>query len=339
MKACGVKKWNYYNEIDPFAAQWARNLIKAGLVPDGEVDERSILDVSPDDLRGFHQCHFFSGILGWPYALSLAGWEGPVWTGSCPCQPFSVAGAGKGTADERHLWPAFRRLIEECAPPVVFGEQTAGQAGRIWLAGVRADLEELGYACGGADLCAAGVSAPHIRQRLYWVADSQRDGGRTNLTLGEPEGRAINGPASARQNTSGLDNSAGPRLSSEGRGKQEQPEGRRGGLGVGCTTRWLADHDHDGPHRTRGAAAFTDSDEQDGRLYRGSPGGATPGWTDCSVIECGDGKTRRIPVEPTFFPLAAGLSPGRVGILRGAGNALTVPLAAEFVRAYMEVSK
>jgi hypothetical protein len=55
----------YYNEIDSFAAAWLRELIKAGLIADGEVDERSIADVRPDDLRGFTQCHFFAGIGGW----------------------------------------------------------------------------------------------------------------------------------------------------------------------------------------------------------------------------------------------------------------------------------
>ncbi len=95
-----------------------------------------------------------------------------VWTGSCPCQPFSCAGKQKGTQDERHLWPEFRRLITECHPPIIFGEQVASKLGREWLAGVRADLEALGYAVGAADLCAAGATAPHLRQRLYWVADA-----------------------------------------------------------------------------------------------------------------------------------------------------------------------
>ena len=43
----------YYNEIEPYAAQWLRNLIKEGLIADGEVDTRSIVDVSPDELRGY----------------------------------------------------------------------------------------------------------------------------------------------------------------------------------------------------------------------------------------------------------------------------------------------
>jgi DNA (cytosine-5)-methyltransferase 1 len=164
----------YYNEIDPYAAQWLRNLIAAGHIAPGDVDERSIVDVRAADLCGYEQCHFFAGIGGWSYALRLAGWPDnqPVWTGSCPCQPLSSAGHRKGHADERHLWPAFYRLISECAPAIVFGEQVASKDGREWFAGVRADLEALGYACGAADLCAAGVGAPHVRQRLYWLADA-----------------------------------------------------------------------------------------------------------------------------------------------------------------------
>lgn len=165
----------YYNENDPFAVRWLRNLIAKNLITPGDVDERSIVDVGPDDLKGYVQCHFFAGIGGWSYALRLAGWpdDRPVWTGSCPCQSLSSIGKRKGHADKRHLWPAFYSLISERKPSAVFGEQTAAKDGREWLAGVRADLEHLGYAVGAADLCAAGIGAPHIRQRLYWVADAQ----------------------------------------------------------------------------------------------------------------------------------------------------------------------
>lgn len=51
----------YYNEIDKTAASWLRQLIRAGMIADGEVDERSIADVTPNDLVGFDQCHFFAG--------------------------------------------------------------------------------------------------------------------------------------------------------------------------------------------------------------------------------------------------------------------------------------
>lgn len=169
---------NYYNEIDGYAADWLENLIFEGLIPHGKVDRRSIVDVHPSDLDGFTQCHFFAGIGGWSLALQLAGWstDREVWTGSCPCQPFSNIGEKRGVEDERHLWPEFFRLIEKCKPASVFGEQVASADGREWLAGVRTDLEGAGYAFGAADLCSAGVSAPHIRQRLYWLGDAHYAG-------------------------------------------------------------------------------------------------------------------------------------------------------------------
>ena len=127
----------YYNEHDAYAAAWLRNLIAGGHIAPGDVDARDIQDVTPDDLTGYTQCHFFAGIGGFSYALRLAGWpdDRPVWTGSCPCQPLSSAGQRKGAADERHLWPAFFRLITECRPATVIGEQVGGRLGREWLAG------------------------------------------------------------------------------------------------------------------------------------------------------------------------------------------------------------
>ncbi len=165
----------YYNEIDPFAAAWLRELIKAGHIAPGEVDERDIRDVRPSELAGYTQCHFFAGIGVWSYALRNAGWtdDRPVWTGSCPCQPFSAAGKGGGFDDERHLWPAYYHLIEVCRPPVIFGEQVGSKPGLAWLDLVHTDMEAAGYAFGATDLCAAGVGAPHIRQRLYFVAESE----------------------------------------------------------------------------------------------------------------------------------------------------------------------
>lgn len=164
----------YYNEIDPFAAQWLRNLIAAGHIAPGEVDERSIEDVTPDDLRGFTQCHFFAGIGVWSHSLRLAGWpdDRPVWTGSCPCQPFSAAGKGDGFADERHLWPHFFHLISERRPQHVFGEQVAAGNANVWFDLVQADTEGMGYAFGLVPFTSAGIGAPHIRERAYWVANA-----------------------------------------------------------------------------------------------------------------------------------------------------------------------
>lgn len=167
----------YYNEIEPYAAQWLRNLISKNLIAAGDVDERSIVDVHPDDLKNYTQCHFFAGIGGWSYAARLAGWpdERPLWTGSCPCQPFSSAGYELGSGDPRHLWPAFFKLIRAERPAVVMGEQVAAAVGKDWLDGVHSDLESIGYACGSAVVPACAVDAPHRRDRLWFVADAAGD--------------------------------------------------------------------------------------------------------------------------------------------------------------------
>ncbi|CAN7661215.1 DNA cytosine methyltransferase [Aquipseudomonas alcaligenes] len=168
---------SYYNEIDPYAAQWLRNLIAAGHIAPGDVDERSIEDVHPDDLKPYTQCHFFAGIGVWSLALRRAGWtdDRPVWTGSCPCQPFSSAGEGAGFDDPRHLWPDFAWLIQERRPPVILGEQVANKAAGAWIDLVQADVEALDYAFGAVAFPSAGVGAPQIRDRSYWVANANSD--------------------------------------------------------------------------------------------------------------------------------------------------------------------
>lgn len=164
----------YYNEIDPYAAQWLRNLISAGLIASGDVDERSIVDVRPDDLIGYTQCYFFAGIGGWSLALRLAGWpdERPVWTGSCPCQPWSRAGRSEGFNSDKHLWPAWLALIRQRRPPVVVGEQVATAAGRGWWDEVADGLETSGYACRAANIRALSVGSPQERRRLWFVSDA-----------------------------------------------------------------------------------------------------------------------------------------------------------------------
>ena len=159
----------YYNDTDRFCCDWLSNLMDKGLITPGRIDDRSIVDITGDDVSGYDRVHFFAGIGGWDHALNLAGWNGPVWTGSCPCQPFSVTGKGKAADDERHLWPAWFSLIRECKPAIVFGEQVEAAIGWGWLDAVFAGLEAEGYACGAAVLPACGVGAPHIRQRLWFM--------------------------------------------------------------------------------------------------------------------------------------------------------------------------
>lgn len=162
----------YYNEHDRQKAAWLRVLIGEGLIAPGVVDERSIHDVQPQDLEGFVQCHFFAGIGLWSLCLRRAGWpdDRPVWTGSCPCGPFSAAGKRQGFADPRHLWPEWVRLIRERRPDRIFGEQSDQAV--AWLDLVQGDLEGLGYAVGACTLAAGGFGGSHERERIGFVADA-----------------------------------------------------------------------------------------------------------------------------------------------------------------------
>ena len=329
---------SFYNEIEPYAAQWLRNLIKRGLIADGEVDTRSIVDISPDDIRGFKQCHFFAGIGGWSHALRLAGWpdDRPVWTGSCPCQPFSVAGKGAGTDDPRHLWPHFHRLISAVRPPVVMGEQVAGAAGYGWLDGVRADLEREGYASRGADLPALAVNAPHIRQRLYWVAQNME---YTNVSYGEgsglssgvyPQHNQLNG-GSAHSHMADPDEGRRGRWPHDGDGERNRQAGgrvedHRQPAGGGEDRLDVADANVSGLRQRHG------NNPPAGHGHTTAPKGRSGHWDDAIWLTGSDGKSRRS--QPGLPLLAYGVS-NRVGRLRAYGNAICAPLAAEVIKAFM----
>jgi DNA (cytosine-5)-methyltransferase 1 len=335
----------YYNEIDPFAAAWLRNLIAAGLIAPGDVDERSIVDVRADDLKGYTQCHFFAGIGGWSYALRLAGWpdDKPVWTGSCPCQSVSGSGKRKGHADERHLWPAFYGLIEKCAPAIIFGEQVTSGDGPEWLAGVRADLEAAGYACGAADLCAAGVAAPHPRQRIYWVANA--DGGNAGAEWqqrsGQQRQQQENGfSAEGLEHANGSRECGRPaeesRTSSESQSKVGQQNRKRFRVlagGAGSAVTWLGDTESS---RLQGQwSEYRPRGERHSGLVGLAMQAGVPEWNGPTIaVQCSDG-SRRVSAEPDAFPLAHGVS-GRLGRLRAYGNAIVPQVAAQFIIAARE---
>ncbi|HED2372606.1 TPA: DNA cytosine methyltransferase [Citrobacter freundii] len=314
----------YYNEIDQFAAQWLRNLIADGHIAPGEVDERSIEDVTPDDLRGFTQCHFFAGIGVWSHSLRLAGWpdDKPVWTGSCPCQPFSAAGKGDGFADERHLWPHFFHLISECRPQHVFGEQVAAGNANAWFDLVQTDLEGMGYAFGIVPFTSAGIGAPHIRERAYWVAESAGEQCQ-KLLPGLAQGAGTEGswpPAKLTGlcSAGGMGDTNLTRL--EGLGGNDSAAGWKGEIGS-VTSAGL----HSRPLEVNGFCRDAD-------------------W-----LFCRDGQWR--PVESGTFPLVARFAKSmghgksslramagrnRTGRLKGYGNAINAQAAAAFISAYME---
>ncbi len=350
-----MKKWAYYNEFDPHAAQWLRNLISRGLIAPGEVDERSIEDVLPDDIRGFLQCHFFAGVGVWSYALRRAGWrdDRPVWTGSCPCQPFSAAGKGDGFDDERHLWPAFFHLIETAKPKAVpiFGEQVASKDGLAWIDLVRSDMEGEGYSFGAADICAAGFGAPHIRQRLFFVADRlgdtivERLQGYTGDECGEAGWQEPDRSAPETGVSCGMEHTNGDGFD-QGRGSF--PASGDDGLERKSSSGIMAHPESwiDGELRKQEATAGTRSRYKLPRILRGDgdikSASPTNGfWRDADWLFCRDERWRA--VEPGTFPLVDGASAGMERLyskrrtigLKGYGNAINGEVAAEFIAAYM----
>ena len=330
----------YYNEIDPFAAQWLRELIKAGLIAPGEVDERSIEDIKPNDLLGFDQCHFFAGIGVWSLALRRAGWPDnrPVWTGSCPCQPFSASGKKSGFDDERHLWPAFHWLIQQCGPGIVIGEQVASKAAEPWLDLVQADMETMGYAFGALAFPSAGVGAPNIRDRAYWVGHSDESGSQGYTGNGGAEGwqgperPATEAGVSLRVADTTNQRPVGRWASKASNGAntpREQPERF-------CNAVGLANPDSNGREQggegrqAVGYGPAAESDSSIDSLASGGGSGPTNGfWRDVDWLYCRDGKWR--PVKPGSFPLVDGAA-ARVGRLRGYGNAINAKAAEEFIK-------
>ena len=353
---------NYYNEIDPAAAQWLRELMDDGLIPRGDVDERSICDVQPNELAGYVQCHFFAGVGGWALALRIAGWpdDRPCWTGSCPCQPFSSAGKRKAQQDERHLWPDWRRLIIAQRPEVIWFEQVASpevvgtkleaafivavQAGDYaranklahklwrssslhyferWIDGVFADLETADYSGRFEILGAHSVNSPNIRLRLFGMADLQQE-------------RTWSGIA----------------------GIEKKEEFRRDRLAIDGEPCGMGNMLSEG---LQGLDRHGDGSGEPGRLETKAAGSTPPTscvnpWSDFHIIPCRDGKYRRIPALPesilqrmadgipvsvgdmrpeSAFPLTRWRE-GRTTLLKGFGNAINPYVAAEFIKASIE---
>lgn len=330
----------YYNEHDPKKAAWLRELIADGQITAGDVDERSIEHVQPEDLRGYTRCHFFAGIGVWDYALDLAGWgDEPAWTGSCPCPSFSAAGKGGGFDDPRHLWPAWYRLIRECSPSSIFGEQADDAIGYGWLDLVQTDLEAEAYAVGKAVLGACSVGAPHIRQRLFFAGARQcgcgcrtcnvcgpRIDGEFARFMADAEGRGQREHGSAprhsghideRERIGGMGDTEGQR---RGRRTHEQDGGRREcALGQAGAADILGDSRGEGlPLRERGIVPGSHRDDE-GRATM-QPSGSP--WAGAFWLPCKDGKLRA--VEPVPESLADGVA-DLLGFVRFPGGQIVDP--------------
>lgn len=338
----------YYNEFDKKKCAALKALMDDGHITKGDIDDRPIQQVTAVDLEGYDRCHFFAGIGLWDYALNLAGWEEdlPVWTGSCPCQPFSCAGRQNGKKDDRHLWPEWLRLIEECKPPTIFGEQVNAAITQGWLDDVYQGLEAQDYAVGSVVLPASAVGAPHRRERLWFVGDTRCfseghsktgfSGKRINsnskrVRAKEGDGLADSSPLgdskqdghSAEENAREVDGNA--REGKEGQKLSKQSEGTGASRDVSSK---VADTNREG---LQGYGGFEQESVSERRK-----GEERHSWETGIWIDCPDGKQRLI--EPTI-PLLAHGYPERVGVIHCAGDAIVPQVAAEFITAFREATK
>lgn len=343
----------FYNDFDRACCAVLNEQIRSNVIAPGRVDGRSIKELTADDVKGFTQIHWFAGGGIWSLAARMAGWPDarPLWTASCPCQGESLAGKRLGDKDPRNLWPDLFRIIRAASdagrrPPLIMGEQVAAAAGTHWLDRVASDLEDEGYAFRAIDLPACAVDAPHRRQRLYWCAVADSDSSRREITAAQQAERSApfaterqNGgsvayselPQWGPQTDTGRSNHAaeaqgwlqgatqlgecdGASRGALGHSFQSRLEGHAGHVGDGREPRWLDTATH---------GSITASDGRNGSW-----------WAGADWIECHDGKKRR--AEPGIRLLAPSI-PGRVDLWRIAGNAINAALAAEVIRALMDV--
>ncbi|MEM9446902.1 MAG: DNA cytosine methyltransferase [Cyanobacteria bacterium P01_E01_bin.6] len=356
----------YYNENDPNAAEWLRQLIKLGAIAPGDVDERSIVDVPSIELRSYTQHHFFAGIGAWSYALRCAGWpdDKPVVTGSCPCQPFSSAGKRKGADDERDLWWAMFWHIQQLQPQTIIGEQVASKDGLSWWDVVQSDLEGENYAATAFDLCAAGISAPHIRQRLFWVANA--NGSRQQWARSPQPKKWFGDSVSTRASKASTlaypdcerrqqDSGGSPRDEEADGSPRRQPSKPKSNNKSCCDVKdcLCRGTDNDSVERMGNAKGSECEWTRGARQWRS--GSANSGiWSDAIWITCQDGKQR--PIKSGIFPLVDGIAPdlvrggnpciqteataeARTMRIKGYGNAIVAPLAIAFIQSVMEVEQ
>jgi len=168
-----------------------------------------------------------------------------VLTGGFPCQPYSYAGERKGKNDERHLWPEMLRVIRECSPRWIVGENVRGIVswnGGLVFEEVCADLEASGYSVQPFILPAAGVGAPHRRERIWFVAyrdepNKGENGGGVQRSSGEvwwAEEGVVSRSPSGNPIVANSNHKEYERWS--GTGERERQEGEQGRDGVERTT-------------------------------------------------------------------------------------------------------
>jgi len=163
----------FYNDNDPYCCRVLRKQVAAGNLPGGMVDGRDVEDIDFTELAGYRQVHLFAGIGGIPLGLRLAHVPDTlsILTGGFPCQDISRAGRRAGIhGDRSSLWREIAHAVCDLRPRFVLVENTPSLLVR-GMSVVLGDLAALGYDAEWDCLPAASFGAPHIRDRLFLLAE------------------------------------------------------------------------------------------------------------------------------------------------------------------------
>jgi len=278
-------------------------------------------------------------------------------TGGYPCQPFSVAGRKKGEKDPRHLWPEMFRLVQELRPSWVIGENVSGHI-KLGLDTVLKNLESEGYAARTFSISASSIGANHQRERVWIIANSERNG----LTTSEKRGgfeKTISEQQKRENNTFNSEGASSIPLSSKNvedtrqHGGGFEPSGNKESIGRGSSekTKWSTNADqtsgsskrreimadtknigsilssHEGEQQGNSTRCSEGQSEGDGQTMADTSSERTSrgetGWEDAENV----GQSSRRPwdgwwdIEPDVGRVANGV-PKRVDRLKSLGNSL-----------------
>jgi len=261
-----------------------------------------------------------------------------VVTGGFPCQPHSLAGKRKASADDRDLWGECKRVLGDVRPRFALFENVGGlltSERGLFYNRVLSDLAEIRFACLWQVVSAADVGAPHRRERVWMLCVNELAVGLADGNEPRLQGRRITGEPEITRGAQ-CDDQQPLRCGGDWPSRPGQPQ-----------FAWepqrvvLADS-QSGQSRQQAERERREDFERGSQAVGNSNAGrceqCDTGQRTISIINTAGGQT-----QPALGSLPNGLSAAmvrawpqvhnRVGQLKGYGNAIVPQVAQIFARA------